>query len=176
MGSRVVFDKRTLRKRYGAAFSAAIRDYDEGGSFLDEIATQMGGDPSPLSNDEPVQVRALARVILGALCRGGPPAPPRLPPWLPSQHPPRPDRCHQNSEPKPRRPQTPNPRSLPASAPCLRTRRRPASSTSCARRRTGCSSTRAARAPTCGRRSSRPTTRRCSRLARPRQTPRWSRA
>lgn len=57
MGTRVVFDKRTLRKRYGAAFAAAILEYNTHGSFLDEVAQQLGGDPSPLSGEEPVKVR-----------------------------------------------------------------------------------------------------------------------
>ena len=79
MGTRVVFDKRTLRKKYGAAFEAAIRDYRAGGCFLDEIAQELGGDPSPLSGDEPVQVSTAATLMAlacavyhgGGIARGG---------------------------------------------------------------------------------------------------------
>ncbi|KIZ05126.1 kinesin-13 [Monoraphidium neglectum] len=63
MGSRVVFDKRTLRKKHGAAFAAAIRDHYAAGTFLDEVAQGLGGDPSPTANDEPVQVFARKRPI-----------------------------------------------------------------------------------------------------------------
>jgi len=63
MGSRTVFDKRTLRRKYGAAFAAAIRDAQRSGSFLDEVAEQMHGDPAPVAGTEPVQVFARKRPL-----------------------------------------------------------------------------------------------------------------
>ncbi|KAI8471921.1 MAG: hypothetical protein J3K34DRAFT_520125 [Monoraphidium minutum] len=60
MGTRVVFDKRTLRKKYGAAFAAAIRRYEhDDGNFLNEMAGGAAGDPVP--GDEPIQVFARKR-------------------------------------------------------------------------------------------------------------------
>lgn len=68
MSTRVVFDKRTLRRKYGAAFTAAIRDVQQGASFLDEVAQQVAGDPAPAADEEPVQVRVQVACI-ALFCR-----------------------------------------------------------------------------------------------------------
>jgi hypothetical protein len=66
MAARIVFDKRTLRKKFGAAFVGAIEHYHARGCFLDELAKEMDGDPAPTSSGEPVQVGAAAGRIRGA--------------------------------------------------------------------------------------------------------------
>ena len=44
MATRVVYDKRSLRRQYGAAFAAAIAEQRRpGASFLDEVAAACGG-------------------------------------------------------------------------------------------------------------------------------------
>lgn len=56
---RQVFDKRTLRRKYGGAFAAAIGAAHARGTFLDELAAQLGGSgPAESSGDEPVQARS----------------------------------------------------------------------------------------------------------------------
>jgi hypothetical protein len=65
MATRVVYDKRTLRKKFGAAFVGAIEAYHTRGSFLDELARDMDGDPAPTSSGEPVQVRGAGRRAAG---------------------------------------------------------------------------------------------------------------
>lgn len=56
MGTRIVYDKRTLRRKFGAAFAAAIDASSAGGNFLDEVAATCGDDAAPAAGDEPVQV------------------------------------------------------------------------------------------------------------------------
>ena len=62
--SRQVFDKRTLRRKYGAAFCGAIADAQQAGTFLDEIAATLRGEPTPSPEDEPVQVRGVPDAAL----------------------------------------------------------------------------------------------------------------
>ncbi|GBF99369.1 hypothetical protein Rsub_12173 [Raphidocelis subcapitata] len=63
MGTRIVYDKRTLRRKYAGVFVSAIAEYSARGSFLDEVADTLGGDPAPSAGDEPVQVFARKRPL-----------------------------------------------------------------------------------------------------------------